>query len=88
MALHLTHGENPTHEANPVTPIIDAATWIVRLFGTDDPTGKAELRAEVNKLRLETVVEDVAKAFALKTMPNPDQIFNSSFLPPRGQRTL
>lgn len=74
-------------------PLVDEATEIRRLRGlfenfvvTDNVRSKG--LGEVNKLRLETVVEDVAKAFALKTMPNPDQIFNSSFLPPRGQRTL
>jgi hypothetical protein len=36
---------------NPTKDVIDAATWIVRLFGTDHPEGIAELRNEVTKLR-------------------------------------
>ena len=31
--------------------LLDAATWIVRLFGTEDPTGLQELREEVTKMR-------------------------------------
>lgn len=74
-------------------PLVDEATEVRRLRGlfenfvvTDNVRSKG--LGEVNKLRLETMVEDVSKAFALKTMPNPDQIFNSSFLPPRSQRSL
>lgn len=31
--------------------VIDAASWVVKLFGTHDPQGQAELREEVDKLR-------------------------------------
>ncbi len=40
----------------------------------------------VQKRDLETQVDDVAMAFQLKAKPNPDLIFNSSFLPPRSER--
>jgi len=42
----------------------------------------------VSKLRLDTQVDDVAKAFNLKTPPSSDVIFNSQFLPARGDRQL
>ena len=41
----------------------------------------------ISKLELEQQVDDVAAAFGLKTKPNADLIFNSSFLPPKGERT-
>lgn len=37
-------------EAN-LRAVIDAASWVVSLFGTDDPVGRMELRTEVNNLR-------------------------------------
>jgi len=40
----------------------------------------------INKQDLENQVDQVAAAFALKTKPNADQIFNSSFLPPKSER--
>jgi NitT/TauT family transport system substrate-binding protein len=40
----------------------------------------------LRKLDLESQVDDVAAAFALKTKPNADLIFNSSFLPPKSER--
>jgi NitT/TauT family transport system substrate-binding protein len=40
----------------------------------------------INKLDLENQVEDVSAAFGLKTRPNADLIFNSSFLPPKSER--
>lgn len=40
----------------------------------------------VSKLALENQVEYVTEAFKLKSKPNPDLIFNSSFLPPRAER--
>lgn len=40
----------------------------------------------VNKLILDTQVEDVATSFRLKTRPSSDLIFNSSFLPPKSDR--
>jgi NitT/TauT family transport system substrate-binding protein len=41
---------------------------------------------QISKLKLEQQVDDVAAAFALKTKPSADLIFNSSFLPPRAER--
>ena len=40
----------------------------------------------IDKLDLENQVKEVAAAFALKTRPKADQIFNSSFLPPKSER--
>jgi ABC-type nitrate/sulfonate/bicarbonate transport system substrate-binding protein len=40
----------------------------------------------VSKLALEEQVDYVTEAFKLKSKPNADMIFNSSFLPPRSER--
>jgi NitT/TauT family transport system substrate-binding protein len=42
----------------------------------------------VNKLRLENNLAQVVDAFGLKVTPNPDQIFNSSFLPAKSERMV
>lgn len=41
----------------------------------------------VDKTELEKQVDDVATAFQLKEKPNAESIFNSNFLPPRGERS-
>lgn len=74
-------------------PIVDTAVELRRLKGMIDgfimtPVAKSDGIGAVNKLRLENQVDDVVKAFALKTTPNPDEIFNSSFLPERSLRRL
>ena len=40
----------------------------------------------INKLVLENQVDEVTTSFNLKTKPNADLIFKSSFLPSRGDR--
>jgi ABC-type nitrate/sulfonate/bicarbonate transport system substrate-binding protein len=40
----------------------------------------------ISKLVLDTQVDDVASTFGTKVKPNPDVIFNSSFLPPKSER--
>jgi ABC-type nitrate/sulfonate/bicarbonate transport system substrate-binding protein len=40
----------------------------------------------LSKLDLENQVDYVTEAFSLKTRPNPDLLFNSSFLPSRAER--
>lgn len=72
-------------------PLVDVATEVRRFKGQVDqfivtPTTKSEGFGHINKLRLESQVEDVVRAFGLKVTPNPDQIFNSSFLPERSLR--
>lgn len=47
---------------------------------------KASGLGAVSKLDLENQVDYVTEAFGLKTRPNADLIFNSSFLPPRAER--
>jgi NitT/TauT family transport system substrate-binding protein len=42
----------------------------------------------VNKLKLEDTVTQVVTAFGLKTTPNTDTIFNSSFLPSSAERQV
>jgi NitT/TauT family transport system substrate-binding protein len=74
-------------------PIIDTAMELRRLKGLlDNFVVTAATRADglgaISKLRLDTQVDDVARAFALKTPPSPDLIFNSSFLPPKSERQL
>ena len=52
------------------------------------PEFKSNGIGAVNKLKLEDTVAQVVSAFDLKTTPNPDQIFNSSFLPSRAERQI
>ena len=74
-------------------PIVDVAIELRRLreyldrFVVTSVTRSDGLGA-INKLRLDTQVEDVARALALKTPPSSDVIFNSSFLPPRSERQM
>ena len=42
----------------------------------------------MNKLKLEDTVAQVVAAFGLKTTPNTDLIFNSSFLPSPAERQV
>jgi len=42
----------------------------------------------INKLRFEDTVAQVVSAFGLKTTPNVDNLFNSSFLPSRSERQV
>ncbi len=50
------------------------------------PEFKSNGIGAVNKLKLEDTVAQVVSAFGLKVTPNPDMIFNSSFLPSRSER--
>lgn len=50
-----------------------------------DNTRSAGLGA-ISKLRLENQVDLITTGYGLPQRPNPDMIFNSSFLPPRAQR--
>ena len=52
------------------------------------PEFKSNGIGAVNKLKLEDTVAQVVAAFDLKMTPNPDQIFNSSFLPTRAERQI
>jgi NitT/TauT family transport system substrate-binding protein len=51
------------------------------------PNTRADGLGSIRKLKLDNQVDDVVMAFALKTRVSPDGIFNSSFLPPRGERS-
>jgi NitT/TauT family transport system substrate-binding protein len=52
------------------------------------PEFKSNGIGAVNKLKLEDTVSQVVAAFGLKMTPNPDQIFNSGFLPTRAERNV
>lgn len=52
------------------------------------PEFKANGIGAVNKVRLEETVEQTVSAFGLKTPVNADMVFNSSFLPSRGERQI
>ena len=71
-------------------PIVDEKLEVSRftmLFPAmlTERTRSAGLGA-INKLVLENQVDEVTTSFNLKTKPNADLIFNSSFLPSRGDR--
>ena len=42
----------------------------------------------INKLRFEDTVAQVVSAFGIKQAPNTDNMFNSSFLPPKSERQI
>lgn len=74
-------------------PIVDVAVETRRLKEYLDrfvvtAVTRADGLGAISKLRLDTQVEDVARAFSLKTPPSSDAIFNSSFLPPRAERQM
>jgi NitT/TauT family transport system substrate-binding protein len=74
-------------------PLIDEALEKRRLRLAIDtviatPNFRSNGIGAVNKLRLEDTVAQVVTAFGLKTTPNTDIIFNSSFLPPSGERQV
>jgi NitT/TauT family transport system substrate-binding protein len=72
-------------------PLVDSATEMRRMRALLDnfvvtPITRADGVGAINKLRLDNQVDDVARAFGLKTPPSSDLIFNSAFLPPRSER--
>ena len=52
------------------------------------PNAKSDGLGIINKIKLENQVDDVVSAFGLKNKPSADLLFNSSFLPARGDRRL
>ena len=52
------------------------------------PDFKSNGIGAINKVRLEDNVVQISQAFGLKVTPDPDQIFNSSFLPSRSERQV
>ena len=74
-------------------PIIDEAVELKRLNAMIGnyivtPTAKASGIGAIDKLRFEGQVDDVVAAFALKQRPDTEMLFDSSFLPPRSERTI
>jgi NitT/TauT family transport system substrate-binding protein len=53
----------------------------------DTPNTRVDGLGSIRKIKLDNQVDDIVMAFALKTRVSPDGIFNSSFLPPKGERT-
>ena len=60
----------------------------ITLRSIDTPFARSNGLGAINKLDLENQVDDVAAAFQLKTKPNADLLFNSSFLPPQSERIV
>lgn len=58
----------------------------ILLRAIDTPYARDNGLGSINKLDLDNQVDDVGSAFALKTRPPADQIFNSGFLPPKSER--
>jgi NitT/TauT family transport system substrate-binding protein len=74
-------------------PLIDEALEKRRLRMAIDlviatPEFKSNGIGGVNKIKLEDTVNQVVSAFGLKTTPNTEAIFNSSFLPSRSERQV
>ena len=71
-------------------PVVDEKAELpklkILLRAIDTPYARNNGLGSINKLDLDNQVDDVASAFALKTRPPADQIFNSGFLPPKADR--
>ena len=73
-------------------PLVTEATELQRLKMmvefVDTPVARREGLGAINKLRFDNTIDRVVAAFGIKNQVSPDGIFNSSFLPPAGQRKL
>ena len=71
-------------------PLVDEALEVERFRMMMPAILTANTRSSglgaINKMVLEQQVDDVSSAFNLKSRPNTDLIFNSSFLPPASER--
>ncbi len=89
----MTNPEEAIKYVKEREPIVDTALELRRLKGLLDnfvvtSTTRSDGLGAISKIRLDTQVDDVARAFGLKNPPSPDLIFNSSFLPSKSERQL
>ena len=63
---------------------LDKLKILLRVIDTD--FAQRNGLGAIDKLDLEKQVDDVTAAFGLKSRPDADRIFNSSFLPPKSER--
>jgi len=74
-------------------PLIDVPLELKRLrmcieSAVVTPSAKANGLGAINKLRLDSTIDQVVAAFGIKTPVSPDGLFDSSFLPPAGARKI
>lgn len=73
-------------------PLIDEKVELQRLKlfleFVSTPNAKSDGIGSINKVKLENQVDDVVSAFGLKNKPSADLLFNSNFLPSRGDRKI
>lgn len=69
-----------------ITEKVELDKLKIMLTAIDTPYTRSNGIGAINKLQMENQVDDVASSFTLKTKPNTDLIFNSSFLPPKSER--
>jgi NitT/TauT family transport system substrate-binding protein len=74
-------------------PLIDSAIELRRLqIVLDKSIGSANVRRNgvgaIDKLRFENTMTQVVQTYQLKSPPNLDNVFNSSFLPSRSERMI
>ena len=73
-------------------PLITEAVELKRLKMmiefVDTPVVRRDGLGGIDKLRFDNTIDRVVAAFGIKSQVSPDGIFNSSFLPPAGQRKL
>jgi NitT/TauT family transport system substrate-binding protein len=73
-------------------PLVTEATELKRLKMmiefVDTPVARKNGIGGIDKLRFDNTIDRVVAAFGIKNQVSPDGIFNSSFLPPSGQRKL
>ena len=73
-------------------PLITEAVELKRLKMmiefVDTPVVRRDGLGGIDKLRFDNTIDRAVAAFGIKSQVSPDGIFNSSFLPPAGQRKL
>jgi len=75
------------HSFDPLTnPKSDLEKLKIQLGVIDTPFAQEHGLGDIDKAALARQVEQTSEIFHLKTKPNPDQIFDLRFLPPKAER--
>ena len=71
-----------------ITEAIELKRLKMMIEFVDTPVVRKDGLGGIDKLRFDNTIDRVVAAFGIKSQVSPDGIFNSSFLPPAGQRKL
>ena len=76
-------------DADPlITDAVELKRLKMMIEFVDTPVVRKDGLGGIDKLRFDNTIDRVVAAFGIKSQVSPDGIFNSSFLPPVGQRKL